>query len=166
MVGSLSLFATTNWTRSTTLTKASNRLNETSSEPSWAGPIKKNRTFLFGDYQGSRLRASNPFLSTVPTAAERGGDFTDRLTGQTFSPCATPSPADTFDTGTIFNPYSTNPNYQCADGSVVSLRTPISYNGQVNVIPPQGTLPLGINSGGPEHCELLSSAHRSHGAYE
>lgn len=100
------------------------------------GAIKKNRTFLFGDYQGSRLRASNPFLSTVPTVAERGGDFRDRLTEQTFSPCATASPADTFDTGTIFDPYSTNPNYQCADGSVVSLRNPISYLGQVNVIPP------------------------------
>jgi len=100
------------------------------------GPIRKNKTFIFGDYEGSRLRASNPFLSTVPTAAERSGDFTNRLTGQTFSPCATPSPADTFDTGTIFDPYSTNPNYQCADGSIVSLRTPIQYNGQFNVIPP------------------------------
>ena len=96
------------------------------------GPIQKNRTFLFGDYQGSRLRASNPFLSTVPTMAERGGNFSDRLTGQTFSPCPTPSPADTFDTGTIFNPFSTNSNYTCADGSVVSLRTPVSSN---NVIP-------------------------------
>ena len=96
------------------------------------GPIQKNRTFLFGDYQGSRLRASNPFLSTVPTMAERGGDFSDRLTGQPFSPCPTPSPADTFDTGTIFNPFSTNSNYTCADGSVVSLRTPVSSN---NVIP-------------------------------
>ncbi|MCU1270091.1 MAG: TonB-dependent hemoglobin/transferrin/lactoferrin receptor family protein [Acidobacteriaceae bacterium] len=96
------------------------------------GPIQKNRTFLFGDYQGSRLRASNPFLSTVPTVAERGGNFSDRLTGQTFSPCPTPRPADTFDTGTIFNPFSTNTNYTCADGSVVSLRTPVSSN---NVIP-------------------------------
>jgi hypothetical protein len=96
------------------------------------GPIQKNRTFLFGDYQGSRLRASNPFLSTVPTMAERGGDFSDRLTGQAFSPCPTPRPADTFDTGTIFNPFSTNSNYTCADGSVVSLRTPVSSN---NVIP-------------------------------
>ncbi|MGA8620294.1 MAG: carboxypeptidase regulatory-like domain-containing protein [Candidatus Sulfotelmatobacter sp.] len=108
------------------------------------GPIKKNRTFLFGDYQGSRLRQSNPFLSTVPTAAERGGDFTDRLTGQTFSPCSTPSPADTFDTGTIFNPFSTN-NYTCADGSVVSLRTAVSYNGQVNVIPPTMINTVGHN---------------------
>src|SRR5579864_8504349 len=112
------------------------------------GPIRKNKTFIFGDYEGSRLRESQPFLSTVPTVAEQKGNFTDRLTGQTFSPCPTPSPADTFDTGTIFNPYSTNSNYQCADGSVVSLRTPISYNGQVNVIPPQGTPALGINQVG------------------
>src|SRR6266446_10578807 len=58
------------------------------------GPIKKNRTFIFGDYEGSRLRESNPFISTVPTNAERAGDFSDRLTGDTFSPCAIPGPAD------------------------------------------------------------------------
>ncbi|MGA8344795.1 MAG: carboxypeptidase-like regulatory domain-containing protein [Candidatus Sulfotelmatobacter sp.] len=48
------------------------------------GPIRKNKTFFFGDYQGSRLRTSNPFLSTVPvgtvppgasTTDERSGDF-------------------------------------------------------------------------------------------
>jgi hypothetical protein len=109
------------------------------------GPIVKNRTFIFGDYQGSRLRASNPFLSTVPTMAERGGDFTDRLTGETFSPCPTPSPADTFDTGTIFNPFTTNTNYQCADGSTVSLRTPVSSNGMVNVIPKNLINQIGSN---------------------
>ena len=113
------------------------------------GPLKKNRTFLFGDYQGSRLRASNPFFSTVPSTAERAGSFTDRLTGQNFSPCPTPSPADTFDTGTIFDPYTTNANYQCADGSTVSLRTPISYQGQVNVIPPcVGSTGLSATGGG------------------
>ena len=60
------------------------------------GPIKKNRTFIFGDYEGSRLRESNPFISTVPTDAERAGDFTDRLTGENFSPCAAPSPCRYF----------------------------------------------------------------------
>src|SRR5580704_5172983 len=105
------------------------------------GPIKKNKTFIFGDYQGSRLRASNPFLSTVPTAAERGGDFTDRLTGNTFSPCATPSPADTFDTGTIFDPFSTH-DYTCADGGVVSLRNPISGT---NIIPAGSINAVGQN---------------------
>src|SRR5262249_35288056 len=68
---------------------------------SFGGPIKKNKTFFFGDYQGSRLRNSAPYLSTVPLPAERNGDFSDRLTGNTFSPCATASPADTFDTGTV-----------------------------------------------------------------
>jgi Carboxypeptidase regulatory-like domain len=102
------------------------------------GPIKKNKTFIFGDYQGSRLRESQPFLSTVPTVAERSGDFTDRLTGQTFSPCANPSAADTFDTGTIFDPTSTKP-YTCqSDGTVVLLRQPIQFQGQINVIPPVG----------------------------
>ncbi len=100
-------------------------------------PIKKNRTFIFGDYQGSRLRESQPFLSTVPTTAERSGDFRDRLTGQTFSPCGSPSPSNTFDTGTIFDPRLTG---SCLDasGNTVLLRQPISYLGQVNVIPPTG----------------------------
>jgi hypothetical protein len=108
------------------------------------GPIKKNKTFIFGDYQGSRQRASIPFLSTVPLPAERSGDFKDRLTGSTFSPCVIPRPADTFDTGTIFDPYSTH-NYTCADGGVVSLRNPVQYNGQVNVIDPSKIDKVGSN---------------------
>ncbi len=105
------------------------------------GPIKKNRTFIFGDYEGSRLRESNPFISTVPTDAERAGDFSDRLTGNTFSPCATASLADTFDTGTIFDPYSTH-DYTCADGGVVSIRNPIS---STNIIPAGSINPIGQN---------------------
>src|SRR5579872_615148 len=108
------------------------------------GPIKKDKTFVFGDYQGSRLRNSAPYLSTVPTAAERGGDFRDRLTGNTFSPCATPSSTDTFDTGTIFGPYSTY-NYTCADGSVVSLRNQVQYKGQINVMDPATINQVGSN---------------------
>jgi len=108
------------------------------------GPIKKNRTFIFGDYQGSRLRESNPFISTVPTDIERTGDFSDRLTGQTFSPCVTPSAGDTFDTGTIFDPFSTH-DYTCADGGTVSLRNPISSGGQINVIPTGSINAVGQN---------------------
>lgn len=108
------------------------------------GPIKKNKTFFFGDYQGSRQRASVPYLSTVPLPAERSGDFRDRLTGTTFSPCAIPSAADTFDTGTIFDPYSTH-DYTCADGGVVSLRNPVQYQGQVNVFDPSKINHVGSN---------------------
>jgi Carboxypeptidase regulatory-like domain len=108
-------------------------------------PIKKNKTFIFGDYQGSRLRESQPFLSTVPTTLERGGDFTDRLTGETFSPCDTPSPADTFDTGTIFDPTSTT-SYTCQDGASILLRQPIQYQGRINMIPPVGAGPAGSSA--------------------
>src|SRR5207249_835760 len=42
------------------------------------GPIKKDRTFVFGDYQGTRLRQSVTTINTVPTLAMRHGDFTER----------------------------------------------------------------------------------------
>lgn len=45
------------------------------------GPIIKNRTFIFGDWQGSRLREAGVDISTVPTVGERSGDFTDQNGG-------------------------------------------------------------------------------------
>lgn len=107
------------------------------------GPIKKNKTFIFGDYQGSRQRASLPFISTVPLAAERAGDFRDRLTGVNFTPCADGS-GPSFDTGTVFDPYSTG-TQSCNDGSVVSVRTPVSFNGQLNVMDPATINAVGAN---------------------
>jgi len=95
------------------------------------GAIIKNKTFFFGDYQGTRIRRSETDISTVPVLAERGGDFKDRLTGMTFSPC--PSGGPQYDTGTIFDPIA--PNQVCPDG-VTTYRVPIASNGQVNVIPP------------------------------
>ncbi len=61
------------------------------------GPIFKNKTFFFADYQGTRVRESQTFISTVPTGAERTGDFSDQLgtdgqgnvTGQIFDPLTT-----------------------------------------------------------------------------
>jgi len=41
------------------------------------GPIIKNRTFFFADFQGSRLHEAGIDFGTVPTAAERTGDFSD-----------------------------------------------------------------------------------------
>jgi hypothetical protein len=47
-----------------------------------SGAIIKNKTFVFGSYEGFRLRQGTPFNTTVPTLAERGGDFSDLcLTG-------------------------------------------------------------------------------------
>ena len=39
------------------------------------GPIIKDRTFFFGDYQGTRYNEGVTYVSTVPTQAERNGDF-------------------------------------------------------------------------------------------
>lgn len=40
------------------------------------GPIRRNRTFFFGDYEGTRTREGITRVTNVPTLAERAGDFT------------------------------------------------------------------------------------------
>jgi hypothetical protein len=105
-------------------------------------PLVKNRTFVFLDYQGTRIRQGLPFVSSVPTDAERNGDFTDRLTGQTFQPCGTGGPS--FDTGAVFDPYSTT-SYTCPDGSTISLRNQVSYQGVANVMSPAQIVQAGQN---------------------
>jgi Carboxypeptidase regulatory-like domain len=39
------------------------------------GPIRKNKTFFFGDYEGSRIHSLSAFSAGVPSALERQGDF-------------------------------------------------------------------------------------------
>jgi hypothetical protein len=46
------------------------------------GPVIKGKTFVFGSYEGFRLRSATVFTTTVPTALERTGDFSD-LSGVT-----------------------------------------------------------------------------------
>jgi hypothetical protein len=52
------------------------------------GPIRKNKTFFFADWQGTRLRTGVTRLSTVPPVAQRQGVFTtpisDPASGQPF----------------------------------------------------------------------------------
>ncbi|MBK5290405.1 MAG: carboxypeptidase regulatory-like domain-containing protein, partial [Acidobacteriia bacterium] len=42
---------------------------------SLGGPIRRNRTFLFADYEGRRVREGITRVTNVPTALERSGDF-------------------------------------------------------------------------------------------
>jgi Carboxypeptidase regulatory-like domain/TonB dependent receptor len=46
------------------------------------GPIMKNRTFFFADYQGQRQEIARTVISTVPTALQRGGVFTEPVAGR------------------------------------------------------------------------------------
>ncbi|KAJ8136737.1 hypothetical protein OY671_010050, partial [Metschnikowia pulcherrima] len=39
------------------------------------GPLKKNKTFVFGTFEGSRSKQVSVNQGTVPTSAQRNGDF-------------------------------------------------------------------------------------------
>jgi len=44
-----------------------------------SGPIRRDRTFFMGSYEGLRERSAASRIITVPTALERGGDFSGTL---------------------------------------------------------------------------------------
>ena len=50
------------------------------------GPILKDKLFWFGDYQGTSVRTPYTYISTVPTAAERTGDFSSGGYGTIYDP--------------------------------------------------------------------------------
>ena len=41
------------------------------------GPIRKDKTFFFGDYEGTRIRQASPSINTVPTDLERSSSYTN-----------------------------------------------------------------------------------------
>jgi hypothetical protein len=74
------------------------------------GPIKKNKTFVFGDYQGTRIRQALVYQRTVPTPLMRSSgynDFSDLFSQSTGS--VTDSLGRTFRVGQIFDPATTRP---------------------------------------------------------
>jgi hypothetical protein len=63
------------------------------------GPLRRNRTFFFGDYEGLRLREGLTRVTNVPTQLERTGDFSrsgvpaiDPFTQTLFPGSAIPQP--------------------------------------------------------------------------
>jgi len=90
------------------------------------GPVIKNKTFFFFDYEG--VRASNPTTHSagVPSTLERGGDFGEicAANGGTFNSAGMCSVT----AGQLWDPYSVGPNsYSSADGGPVRS-TFIPYN--------------------------------------
>src|SRR6202453_3459276 len=91
------------------------------------GPVLKNKLFFFGDYEGLRIRQALPQLSTVPTPAEVGGDFSAFL--QTGSPTGV---AD----------WSGNPTYEGEIFNPVLAQSNSAYNGG------PCSVPIGTTAGG------------------
>ncbi|HSC27244.1 MAG TPA: TonB-dependent receptor, partial [Vicinamibacterales bacterium] len=50
------------------------------------GPVVRDRTFLFADYESTRLKEGITRVSNVPTLAERRGDFSESLFGPPVDP--------------------------------------------------------------------------------
>lgn len=101
------------------------------------GPIRKNKLFFFGDYEGTRVRQAVPIVATVPTALMRSSGFTNFSELLTQGGTQTDVLGRTTALGQIFDPSTTRP-ISCgvpdpvtailvACGSGVPAGSPIGY---------------------------------------
>ena len=97
------------------------------------GPIRKNKTFFFADYDGIRLAGGDTKSAGVPSAAERAGDF-----GELCGGVGGPAPGAHFDStgmcsngnGQIWDPYTgiyVNNQVIDAQGDIYSGRLVQNY---------------------------------------
>ncbi|HEV3307934.1 MAG TPA: carboxypeptidase-like regulatory domain-containing protein [Candidatus Sulfotelmatobacter sp.] len=102
------------------------------------GPIQKDKTFFFLDYQAKRQRHGIPFTGLIPTAAMMSGDYSSDPFGVArpgFVPGSPPANVDGF--GNLTNPYS---------------GTPFECDASDNPIP-AGT--GGLQTGGSQECNKI-----------
>ncbi|HTS06076.1 MAG TPA: TonB-dependent receptor [Candidatus Eisenbacteria bacterium] len=86
---------------------------------SLGGPIRKNKTFFFVDFEKVSSAGSQSGITTVPTLAERQGDFSNTANA-------------------IYDPTAVGCGVPCI------TRPQVQSNGQLNVIPASELDPIGI----------------------
>ena len=105
------------------------------------GPIRKDKTFFFGDYEGTRIRQAIPWVATVPTTLERSSGYTDLSELLTQGGTRTDWLNRTFPLGTVFDPATTRSVVQGQVDPVSGLtattsgfvRDPFYVNGEAAV---------------------------------
>ena len=102
---------------------------------SLGGPVRRDRTFFFTQYEGFRIRQTLTNTSILPTAAERQGDFTgdNPATGQPFPAILNPATAQPF-SGNQISPAAMNPVSLAVLARVPLPNQPNAANGADNSI--------------------------------
>ncbi|MFI5103387.1 MAG: TonB-dependent receptor domain-containing protein, partial [Terriglobales bacterium] len=102
----------------------------------FGGPVVKNRTFFFVDYEGLRIRQAQTLTSTVPTLAQRAGDFSSQI--DYTQPNGTDCLGNTTYVGEIFNSRQTGAGGLCG--------VAFQYSGvmPMNIIPANLLDPLAL----------------------
>jgi hypothetical protein len=103
----------------------------------FGGPIQKDKTFFFVYYEGLRQATPATYVGTMPTAAERSGDFSALLGAPTGQVDAL---GRSILSGAIYNPFSTRPitagQVDPVTGLVATTTGYIRDPFQGNIIPP------------------------------
>jgi hypothetical protein len=73
----------------------------------FGGPIRKDKTFFFMDYEGTRIRQAVPSSNTVPTTLERSSGYTDLSELLTQGGTRTDVLGRTYALGQVFDPSTT-----------------------------------------------------------
>jgi hypothetical protein len=73
----------------------------------FGGPIRRDKTFFFMDYEGTRIRQAVPSTNTVPTALERSSGYTNLSELLTQGGTRTDVLGRTFALGQVFDPSTT-----------------------------------------------------------